>query len=325
MKILVTGGAGYIGSLLIESLLSYGHEVSVIDKFSFGIESLKNTINHPNLKIFIEDLLTFKKFDILSNIDCIVHLAAIVGDPACAVDSNLAIKTNVEMTRTLVDEAINADIKKFVFCSTCSVYGQSKTPTIKLDERGDLNPVSLYAETKIKGENYLLERKNEFQPIILRLGTLFGMSYRPRFDLVINFLTGQLYFENEGVIYSGEQWRPFVHVKDIVNAFIIAIESENSKISGEIFNVGSNDLNLQMKELIPIFRNTIPQSKISLDQSIIDQRSYNIDFTKINRYFNYATELSIEDGINEIINSFKLKYVTNFRDLKYRNYSPPHS
>lgn len=327
MKILVTGGAGYIGSILSWNLLQDGHEVTILDSFRFGVKSLKSIINHPNLSILIEDITMIEDYSFLSNFEVVVHLAAIVGDPACAADASTAVATNYSATKTLVDNCLKYKVPKFVFSSTCSVYGASSDPDVFLDEQSELNPVSLYAETKIKAENYISDKASQssnFHAIILRLGTIYGLSPRPRFDLVINFLTGKLYFEKNGKIFGGDQWRPFVHVRDVAQAFhLVATLGNFNELSGEIFNVGSNTGNHQMKDLMKYYFELIPDAQLTLDESIVDNRNYRVKFDKITERLGFDKQYKIPDGISEIINSFEKQEIKDYKRQEYRNYNPP--
>ena len=320
MKIVITGGAGYIGSILVEELLKLNFDVGVIDIFEFGLHSLKSSINNPKLKIYIKDIRDDMEFEFLQDYDIMIHLAGIVGDPACASNANLAIDININGTENILNQSKKYGIKHFIFASSCSVYGSNIKPEILLDEKSKLNPLSLYAETKVKGEEIINNFDlNDMKVTIFRFGTLFGLSNRPRFDLVINFLTGKLYHEKNGKIFGGQQWRPFVHVRDVVNAIILGLNQEN-KDKINLFNVGSNELNLQMKDLIPIYEKNLDDINLILDESIVDYRNYRVSFNKIKEILNFNAEFTIDDGINEMINAFADYSIKDYRNKLFRNY-----
>lgn len=320
MKIAITGGAGYIGSILVDELLKLNFDVGVIDIFEFGVQSFKKYINNPNLKIFIKDIRDDNGFEFLKEYDIMIHLAGIVGDPACASNANLAIDININGTENILNQSKRYGIKHFIFASSCSVYGSNIKPEILLDEKSELNPLSLYAETKVKGEEIINNCDlNDMKVTIFRFGTLFGLSNRPRFDLVINFLTGKLYHEKHGKIFGGQQWRPFVHVRDVVNAIILGLKQDN-KNKRNLFNVGSNNLNLQMKDLIPIYEKNLDDINLILDESIVDYRNYRVSFNKIKEILNFNAEFTIDDGINEMINAFADYSIKDYRNKLFRNY-----
>jgi nucleoside-diphosphate-sugar epimerase len=296
-KILVTGGAGFIGSLLVRELLLKGYRVRLMDIFNFGFDSLRDIMPNKNLELFPGDIR--KSEDVnrgLENVDTVIHLAAIVGDPACAIQADNAVETNYLSTLRLAMAAKEKDINKFIFSSTCSVYGAGDKI---LTETSELNPQSLYAETKIYAEKGIMDLSNtEFNPIILRLSTLYGLSPRPRFDLVINYLTGKLIVENKCLIFGGEQWRPFLHVADVANAFVFSYENYN-RMKNRTYNVGGNDENYQMKDVGKTFEEIFPNADIQYVNEIKDPRSYNVNFDEIEK-LGYKVTKNIKTSIVEI-------------------------
>ena len=261
-RVLVTGGAGYIGSILVDRLLNDGYKVIILDKLMFGVEPLKHFLrNHnPRLAVIVGDIQN--EDDVkrsLENADAVIHLAAIVGDPACAADSDLAVNVNFNATVRLADLCKKSKIRRFVFASTCSVYGAGRTEI--LDEDAVVNPVSLYAETRLYGERGILSLADRtFSPVLLRLGTIFGLSPRMRFDIIINYLTQKAMKEKKISIFGGEQWRPLLHVADAARAFQVAMESPLEKVDKQIFNVGL--ANLQIKEIGEIIQKSIPEAEV---------------------------------------------------------------
>ena len=230
-RVTVIGGAGYIGNILVRRLLDGGRKVTILDRLDFGDQAIRPYLANPACELIEGD---FRDAGLLvralRDTDAVVHLGALVGDRACALDEQETIDVNYRAVDTLSRVAAALSVPRFVFASTCSVYGAS--PEI-VDEQSRLNPVSLYATTKIDAENLLLSRREPgFHPVILRLGTAFGWSARPRFDLVVNLLSAKAHFENKAVIFNGQQWRPFVHVEDIARAFETALVAPLRAVSG---------------------------------------------------------------------------------------------
>ena len=255
------------------------------------------------------------------DVDAAIHLAAIVGDPASSLDPLKTIEINYLATKMLAEVCKYSQINRFLFASTCSVYGASTTPDTKIDEESKLNPVSLYAEMKLKSELGILELEDEnFSPTILRMATLFGLSPRMRFDLVVNTLTINALINKEFSIFGGQQWRPNLHVEDAADAYIKCLEQPISKIKGQIFNVGSNEQNYKILEIGEIIKNSIPDIKMKVDQKMIDERNYNVSFDKIRKQLNYCTNYDIEYGINEIKEAVKDGDFVDFTDNRYNNY-----
>jgi len=321
-RVLVTGGAGYIGSILTRNLLKSGYTVRLMDKFNFGLESVKDITAEKNLELIIGDIR--KTSDVqkaLEGVDSVVHLAAIVGDPACSVQADVAVETNYLATLNLARTARENRVKKFIFTSTCSVYGASDSEM--LDENSGLNPMSLYAETKIDAENGLRSLENErFKPTILRLGTIYGLSYRMRFDLVINYLTKKILFENKGMIFGGEQWRPFIHVRDVSKGIQMILEAADEKVLGETFNLGVTKENYQMNNIGIIFQEVFPKADIQLVREVRDKRSYRINFEKIRNNIGFKGTNDVKSGILEIKKAIENGDIKNPDDKIYYNYLP---
>jgi len=319
-RILVTGGAGYIGSILVQFLLQAGYKVVILDKLMHGVDPLKNFLKNPppNLSIIIGDIQN--KDDVqraLENINAVIHLAAIVGDPACAADSELAVNVNFNATVRLADMCKKRKIKRFVFASTYSVYGSGRKDI--LTEDSEVNPISLYAETRLYGERGILSlADNNFAPVLLRLGTLFGLSPRMRFDIIVNYLTQKAIRKEKISIFGGEQWRPLLHVSDAARAFQIAMESPLEKINKQIFNTGL--INLQVKDIATILKKNIPSAKIHILNKFEDQRSYNVSFEKIQKTLNFKAKKTIDIGIKEIVKALQKGIIKDPTDKIYYNH-----
>lgn len=297
--VLVTGGAGYIGSLLVRRLLGLGFRVRVLDSFLYGDEAIRDLVGHAGIEIVEGD--TRDRLAVESavrDVDAVVHLAAIVGDPACAFDEDFAVETNFAATRILVDECRRAGIARFVFASTCSVYGASDGT---LNESSALNPVSLYANTKIDSEQLVLsERDASFSPVVLRFGTAYGWSHRQRFDLVVNLLTAKAVLEGVITVHGGSQWRPFVHVDDIARAVIRALESPLDVVAGEIFNIGSDEQNHRLGEIGELIQDVAPAARIVTNDEVVDHRNYYVDFSKARNRLGFTPVREMPESIREM-------------------------
>ena len=218
-KVLVTGGAGYIGSVLTKILLQKGYSVTVVDKLLFGGEPIVELLNNSSFQFFKTDIRDSEEMEKIikgGDFDAILHLAAIVGDPACAKDPDVTRSTNLNGSIALYDLANKYGVKRFVFSSTCSNYGKMKSPDMYVNEESELSPVSLYAETKVAFEQYLLSQNktNSCKPVCLRFSTVYGLSPRPRFDLTVNEFTKELALGRELIIFGEQFWRPYCHVVD---------------------------------------------------------------------------------------------------------------
>ena len=321
-KVLVIGCAGYLGSVLTRLLLSKGLIVHGLDNLTYGDYGIRELYNKEGFNFVEGDIRDIKVLmDAIKGCDAVVHLAAIVGDPACKLDAEETITINYLATKTITEVCKYSQINRFVFASTCSVYGASETPGSLITEDSSLNPVSLYAEMKIKSEIAILEAMDDnFSPTILRMATLYGLSPRMRFDLVINLLTAQAKTEGKITIFGGDQWRPLVHVNDAAEAFIRCLEAPIEKARGQVFNVGSNQQNYRILELGPILQSIIPEVQVEKRDDIIDNRSYSTAFDKISTVLGYRTERTVEDGVLEIKQALDKGTIADYKDKIYSNY-----
>ena len=266
--ILVTGGAGYVGSGLLRELLVENYKVTCVDSLMFGGESLLDIWHNENfnfIKCDVNDYNSFNKILIDSKFNAVIHLAAIVGDPACKLYSDLALKTNLNSTKWLLDKCKEIGIPKFLFASTCSNYGKMDDPESYVDENSKLAPVSLYAELKVEFEKYMLneiEKTDGFIPTSLRFSTVYGLSPRMRFDLTVNEFTKDLALGRELVVFGEKFWRPYCHVKDFSNAFITVLRASKDKVAYNVFNVGDTAENYTKEMLVEEIRRALPESNI---------------------------------------------------------------
>lgn len=321
-KVLLTGGAGYLGSVLCRKLLNKGYKVRVLDNLTYGDEGIKELYGHKNFEFIKGDVRNISEvIETLREVDAAIHLAAIVGDPASQWDPKKTIEINYLSTKAVAEACKYNQINKFLFTSTCSVYGASKNPNDRLDENSPLNPVSLYAETKIKSEEGILSLADEnFLPTIFRFGTLYGVSPRMRFDLVINTLTAKAAIEKKISIFGGNQWRPNLDVSDAAEACVIWLESPIGKSGGEIFNVGGNKQNYKIIEIGKLIKKNIPETEVKIEKGKDDSRDYNVSFDKIAKVLGFKVKKTMEKGILEIKNLLESKKIKDFNQSKYNNY-----
>jgi len=327
-RVLVTGGAGYVGSGLLRELLAQGYSVTCIDNLMFGGESLLDIWHNDNftfIKCDINDWVEFNSILTNNRFDAVIHLAAIVGDPACKLHSDLANKTNWDSTKWLIDKCKDTGVTKFIFASTCSNYGKMDDPESYVDEDSKLAPVSLYAELKVKFEQYLLngiEKSDEFFPTSLRFSTVYGLSPRMRFDLTVNEFTKDLALGRELVIFGEQFWRPYCHVKDFANAFITVLRSPSQKVAYNVFNVGDTSENYTKQMLIDEIKKVLPESKIKYVVKNDDPRDYRVNSDKIKRELGFEITMRVPDGIKEVKRMVQEGIIQDPEDQRY--YNIPH-
>lgn len=315
--VLVVGGAGYIGSIVVRQLLARGQAVRVLDNLVYGTEPLGAVLHDPNLDLMVGDCRNIRDaVAAVQGVDAIIHLGAIVGDPACEQDRKTALEINYAATRMLIEVAKGNGVKRFLFASSCSVYGSAD---YEMDERAAVKPISHYAQTKVDSEQALLGAASEtFHPAILRFATVFGLGYRPRFDLVVNLLSAKALQEGVITIYNGEQWRPFVHVRDLADAVIKVLDAPLNVIGGEVFNVGDSRLNYTLGEVAETIRKVFPDTRVEHIENS-DRRNYRVNFDKIRYRLGFRCQYSLEDGIREIKQAFEEKLLLDYTDLRYHN------
>ncbi len=317
-RVLVVGGAGYIGSALLPKLLDKGYRVRLLDLLLFGEEPIRDAIGHPNLEILRAD---YRQVDRLvaamKGVDAVVHLGGLVGDPACSIDEDLTTEVNLDFTRIIAEVAKGSGVKRFVFASSCSVYGASDEV---LDESSRLNPVSLYARSKIASENVLFEMADSaFSLTMLRFGTIYGLSGRTRFDLVVNLLTAKALDDGKITVYGGDQWRPFVHVDDAALAVQMVLEAPVRKVRNEIFNVGSDEQNATLGDVGRIIERLVPDTEYVDSGPDGDRRNYRVDFSKIRNALGFEPAWTLELGVRQVIEAIRSGRVKDFRDPMYSN------
>lgn len=317
-RVLVIGGAGYIGSALVPRLLEAGYQVRILDLLIYGDEPIKPWLDDPRLEVIKAD---FRQIDsvvsAMQNVDAVIHLGAIVGDPACALDENLTMEINLMATRMVAEVAKGYGVRHFVFASTCSVYGASDQV---LDEHSAIKPVTLYARTKAASERVLLKMADEtFAPVILRFSTVYGLSGRFRFDLVVNLLTAKALIDGEITIFGGNQWRSFVHVDDAARSIMHVLAAHPQEVRGQIFNVGSDEQNYSITQIGEMIQKNVPTARIINKGDEVDPNNYRVAFGKIRRVLGFTAEWTVQQGIEQVIDAINSGLVKDYKQPEYSN------
>jgi nucleoside-diphosphate-sugar epimerase len=302
-KVVVTGAGGYIGTQLVRDLVKEGHQVLGVDRFFFGMEPLAEFVDNKNVTLLKKDIRDLTADD-LKGFDAVCDLACLSNDPAGEIDPQLTYLINRDGRIHVAKTAKAAGIAKYIISSSCSVYGQGDEPS--LTEESATNPISVYAKSTLEAEQANLAiADSNFSVTALRNATVFGLSTRMRFDLVINLMTLTAFEKSRIIVMGGgEQWRPLIHVSDVAKAFIATLNSDNSAINQEIFNIGLD--NFQIKNLAYIVRDQLPMRiEIDLAPDDADKRDYNVVFSKAKKKLNFNPVVSIADGVSEIYMALK--------------------
>ncbi len=319
--VLVIGGAGYIGSLTVERLLQKGHRVRVLDRLMYGAQSLSAFSGSPHFELIDGDVTDISKLAAaMRHASSVIHLAGLVGDPACAVDPEFTRHENIIATRMAREVAQSLGIHRFIFASSCSVYGASDK---EMREGDGLNPVSLYAQTKIDSEQELLYSvRDDFFVTVLRFATVFGHSSRPRFDLVANLFAAQAMMNGIVTVIGPDQWRPFIHVRDLARAIVMVLEARPEIVQSQIFNVGDTRLNMtigQLGELVQRTASPYREVRLQVSEGDQDRRNYRVSFEKIRSSLGFRAETSLEDGVKEMVEALQAGKYGDFQNPLYSN------
>ena len=299
MKVLVSGAGGYIGIPLCAKMIERGHSVIALDRYFFGQNRINGLASNPSTKIVVDDIRDFDQ-SILNGVDAVADLAGLSNDASAEINPEITRSINCEGGMRLARLAKEAGVRRYVYSSSASVYGHGAHE--RLDENDECHPLTLYAESKLRVEELLNSLSDQsFETVILRNATVFGLAPRMRFDLAINIMTLRAW--KERVIYvmgGGDQWRPFVHVNDVVRALVHGIEDDKERVAGQIFNVGGDDMNYQIRQLAQFVRDVVPNTTVHMIPDDPDKRTYNVSFAKIRERLGFEPSIRVHEGIVEI-------------------------
>ncbi len=319
-RVLVTGGAGYLGSVLVPLLLDEGYEVTVLDRLYFGREPLAPVLDHPRLRLVEGDLRYLDAQDgLLDGVHSVVHLASLSNDPACDLKPKRTERINYEATMELARRSARAGAQRFLFASSCSVYGSNPAPLV--DEESELHPVSLYAQMKQKAEQGLMLLPAPGMAIAaFRMATLYGLSPRMRFDLAINLMVMNAI--QKGVIHvmgGGRQWRPFLHVVDAARAYLHALRAPVDLIDHQVYNLGSDEQNYQIQQLAEIVRELLPEANVQVETvpDDDDRRSYRVTFQRAVEVLGYRPQCQVEESVIEIARAIRSGAMADCSDSRF--------
>ena len=323
----VTGGAGYIGSHLAATLLSAGHRVTVLDSFLYGGEALMALRAFPGFRAIRCDVRTEDRLaEHMAGADAVFHLAALVGFPICdRVGERETYSVNLDGTRAVYAAAERAEVPRFVYASSYSNYGIAAGDTL-VTEESPLQPQSTYASSKVAAERFLLDRDTAARPAVtcLRLATVFGVSPRTRFDLMLNQFALQVHNGETLVLYEEDYRRTFVHVSDVVRAMMLIVDADTETVTGQVFNVGNETLNSSKRELVSFLREAWPTLKVESRAEGFggDMRSVHVSFEKIRRTLGYQTRVDLRSGVRELHEALTSRWVNPADADRYRNHPP---
>lgn len=302
-RVLVIGGGGYLGSVLTKQLLDKGFDVRVFQRFVSQISEVELLLRRSNFSMHPGDVRNVETLiEPMRDCDAVIHLTGLVGAPVCEADKEEAIRINCTATRNVIQACRISKVRQLIFASSCSVYGASDE---LVNESSRLNPVDYYAKTKLASEaDVLMANNHTLSTTLLRMGTIFGLSPRMRFDLVVNLLTAKACTEHRITVRGGNQWRPFVHVRDAAEAYVKVLEAPIENTSGMIFNVGSNQLNITIEEVGQRIARLVPEAQL-IHEPPDDPRNYRVDFSKIVRELGFQAKVSFDQGVGEIVEQFR--------------------
>ena len=307
MRVCVTGGAGYVGAVLASRLLDCGHDVGVLDSLLHGQRAVADALAARGARVVEGDLRDgAARQAALEGASAVVHLAAIVGDPACARRPSRSWAVNVDATRALVRDCDDLPIERLVFASTCSNYGRTADSGAPVDETAALRPVSLYAEQKVTIERELLARNNGGPAVTcLRFATVYGVAARMRFDLTVNEFTRDLWAGRRLDVFGERFWRPYVHVRDAAEAVCHVLEAPREAVGGRVYNVGRDDENYRKVDLVEEIVGQLGRGDVRYVSRAEDPRDYRVSFERIRGELDFVPRSRVKDGVGEVVSALE--------------------
>jgi nucleoside-diphosphate-sugar epimerase len=316
--VLVTGGAGYVGSVLVPKLLDAGYRVKVLDLFLYGDHVLGSVKHHSNLEQIKGDIRDRKLLEkVIPGSDAVIHLACISNDPSFELNPDLGKSINYDAFFPLVDISRDAGVQRFIYASSSSVYGVKETENVTEDL--SLEPLTDYSKYKALCEEVLLKKRVPgFTTLILRPATVCGYSPRLRLDLTVNILTNHALNKRKITVFGGDQMRPNIHIEDMADLYVQSLDWADDAIDGKIFNAGYH--NHRVREIAEIVRNIVGEAVEIVTTPTDDNRSYHISSEKIKRELGYVPCRSIEDAVKDLVLAFRSGEVPNsMTDIRYYN------
>lgn len=322
--VLVAGGAGYVGSVLTPALIGAGHRVRVIDSLLYeNSDSLAAVADHERFEFVHGDVRSSNDVSAaMKGITDVILLAALVGDPVCKRNPELARQTNLDGARGVIAAAGDASVERFLFASTCSNYGlrEDDEPAGETDE---LHPLSLYAETKVEIENELLGSDYPFDATVLRVSTAYGTSPRMRFDLTVSEFTRELALGRALDVYDADTWRPYCHVTDISKAMLMVLAAPADQVGGEVFNVGGDDSNHTKRSIVEAALDAFGgEGEVKWSEGGTDARNYRVSFEKIRDRLGFRPDQTVRGAVEHLAKAIRAGMFSDVesRSLRYRNY-----
>ena len=327
-RVLVPGGAGYVGSVLTPTLLAGGYGVRVLDSLLYdNTDTLAGVLEQDGFDFVRGDVRSSEEVrSAMEGVTDVVLLAALVGDPVCKKNPDLATQTNLEGARNVIAAAADAGVERLIFASTCSNYGlrEDDTPATEEDE---LHPLSLYAETKVEMERELLGAEGlPFSPTVLRVATAYGTSPRMRFDLTVSEFTRALTLGQELEVYDADTWRPYCHTSDISMAILQVLEAPADKVANEVFNVGGEESNHTKRSIVTAALQALEKrgekGSVTWAEGGADARNYRVSFDKIAERLGFQPKHTVPGAIDRLVDAISSGMFADVeeRSLAYRNY-----
>ena len=308
-KIFITGGAGYVGAMLVPHLLEEGYELTVLDLMIYGVDVLPS---HPNLNTIKGDIRDQTLLrELIPDHDAVIHLACISNDPSFELNPELGKSINLDAFRPLVEISKSANVKRFVYASTSSVYGIKEEEDVH--EEMILEPLTDYSRFKADCEKILAEYQSEdFTMVTIRPATVCGYSPRQRLDVIVNILTNLAYHKREISVFGGDQLRPNIHIKDMVEAYMVLLKAPKEKIAGKVFNAGYE--NQPVRDLAETVKSVVGEDVKLITTPTDDIRSYHISSKKIKEELGFEAKYPLREAVEDLCSAFEEGLLTNSLD-----------